>query len=56
MARAAIKDSFWGRMQTELLNRKCWKTPIELAHTIFDYLEIFHNRQPDIRPLGCALR
>jgi putative transposase len=41
---AAI-ESFWGRMQTELLNRKRWKTRIELANAIFDYLEIFHNRQ-----------
>nr|WP_064689773.1 IS3 family transposase [Rhodococcus qingshengii] len=35
----------WGRMQTELLNRKRWRTRIELANTIFEYLEIFHNRQ-----------
>jgi hypothetical protein len=27
---AAI-ESFWGRMQTELLNRKRWNTRIELA-------------------------
>jgi transposase InsO family protein len=31
-------------MQTELLNRKRWKTRIELANAIFEYLEIFHNR------------
>lgn len=31
--------------KTELLNRKRWKTRIELANAIFDYLEIFHNRQ-----------
>jgi putative transposase len=41
----AVIESFWGRMQTELLNRKRWKTRIELANAIFDYLEIFHNRQ-----------
>lgn len=41
----AMIESFWGRMQTELLNRKRWKTRIELANAIFDYLEIFHNRQ-----------
>jgi len=34
-----------GQSQTELLNRKRWKTRIELANAIFDYLEIFHNRQ-----------
>ena len=38
-------ESFWGRMQTEPLNRKRWRTRIELANAIFEYLEIFHNRQ-----------
>ncbi|WP_322857273.1 integrase core domain-containing protein [Mycobacterium shigaense] len=41
----AMIESFWGRMQTELLNRKCWKARIDLANAIFDYLGIFHNRQ-----------
>ena len=45
-------ESFWGRMQTELLNRKRWKTRIELANAIFDYLEIFHNRQRRHSALG----
>ena len=38
-------ELFWGRMQTELLNRKRWKTRVEVANAMFDYLEIFHNRQ-----------
>ena len=41
----AVIESFWGRMQTELLNRKRWRTRVELANEIFEYLEIFHNRQ-----------
>jgi putative transposase len=32
----AVIESFWGRMQTELLNRKSWKMRIELANAIFD--------------------
>jgi putative transposase len=32
-------------MQVELLDRKRWGTRIELANAIFEYLEIFHNRQ-----------
>lgn len=36
-------EAFWGRMQVELLNRKRWKTRIELATAIHDYIEIFHN-------------
>ena len=41
----AMMESFWGRMQVELLNRRKWRTRIELANAIFEYLEIFHNRQ-----------
>jgi putative transposase len=41
----AMIEAFWGRMQTELLNRQRWRTRLELANAIFDYLEIFHNRQ-----------
>jgi putative transposase len=32
-------------MQVELLDRKRWLTGVELANAIFEYLEIFHNRQ-----------
>ncbi len=48
----AVIESFWGRMQTELLNRQRWKTRIELANAIFEYLEIFHNRQRRHSSLG----
>jgi putative transposase len=41
----AVIESFWSRMQVELLNRKRWSTRVELASAIFEYLEIFHNRQ-----------
>jgi transposase InsO family protein len=39
-------------MQAELLNRKRWRARIELANAIFDYLEIFHNRQRRHSALG----
>lgn len=41
----ATMKSFWSSMQIELLNRKRWKTRLELANAIFDYIEIFYNRQ-----------
>ena len=41
----AMMESFWSSMQIELLNRKKWRTRIELANAIFDYIEIFYNRQ-----------
>jgi transposase InsO family protein len=41
----AVIESFWGRMQTELLNRQRWDTRVELANAIFEYIEGFHNRR-----------
>lgn len=41
----AMMESFWSSMQIELLNRKKWRTRIDLANAIFDYIEIFYNRQ-----------
>ena len=38
-------ESFWSRTQIELLNCKRWRPRVELANAIFEYLEIFHNRQ-----------
>jgi putative transposase len=43
-------------MQTELLNRQRWRTRIELANAIFEYLEIFHNRQRRHSSLGMLTR
>jgi putative transposase len=48
----AVIESFWGRMQTELLDRQRWTTRVELANAIFEYLEIFHNRQRRHSALG----
>jgi putative transposase len=41
----AMMESFWGSMQIELLNRQRWKTRVELANAMFEYIEIFYNRQ-----------
>ena len=48
----AVIESFWGRMQVELLNRRRWNTRLELANAIFEYLEIFHNRKRRHSSLG----
>jgi putative transposase len=45
-------ESFWSRMQVELLDRRRWKTRLELANAIFEYLEIWHNRQRRHSRLG----
>lgn len=48
----AVIESFWSRMQVELLNRQRWRTRLELANAMFDYLEIFHNRRRRHSALG----
>ena len=45
-------ESFWSRMQGDLLDRQRWRTSIELANAIFDYLQIWHNRQRRHSALG----
>jgi len=45
-------EAFWGRMQTELLDRQRWHTRVELAGAIFEYLEVFHNRTRRHSSLG----
>ncbi|MFB9297776.1 IS3 family transposase [Kibdelosporangium philippinense] len=33
------------RLQAELLDRRLWRTRIELASAIFEYIEGFYNRR-----------
>jgi len=48
----AMMESFWSSMQIELLNRRRWKTRVELPNAILDDIEIFHNRQRRHSALG----
>jgi putative transposase len=48
----AMMESFWSSMQIELLNRRKWRTRLELANAMFEYIEIFHNRQRRHSQLG----
>lgn len=48
----AMMESFWARVQVELLNRRRWWTRMELSTALFEYLEIFHNRQRRHSALG----
>ena len=48
----AVVESFWGRMQTELLNRTKWRTRTELSTEIFDWIEVFYNRARRHSSLG----
>jgi transposase InsO family protein len=40
------------RGEVDLLNRNKWKTRVELANAIFEYIEIFHDRQRRHSALG----
>lgn len=46
----AMVEAFWARMQVELLNRQRWKTRVELATAIHDYIETWHNTTTPQRP------
>ncbi|MGW6791544.1 IS3 family transposase [Streptomyces chartreusis] len=48
----AMMESFWARVQVESLNRRRWRTRLELSTALFEYLEIFHNRQRRHYALG----
>ena len=48
----AMVEAFWGRMQVELLNRRRWKTRVELATAISDYIDQFHNTRRRQSALG----
>lgn len=45
-------EAFWSRLQVELLDRRRWRTRLELSNALFDYLEIWHNRQRRHSQLG----
>ena len=39
----APRETFWGTLQIELLNRKKWRTKIELSIAIAEWIEHFYN-------------
>ena len=41
----AVAESFFATLQTELLDRQSWSTRLELRSSIFEYIEVFYNRQ-----------
>jgi len=48
----AVIESFWSRVQVELLDRQSWKTRLQLSTAMSDYIEVFHNRQRRHSALG----
>ena len=48
----AVAESFFSTLQAELLDQKKWATRPELRLAIFDYTEVFYNRQRLYSTLG----
>lgn len=41
----AVAESFFATIKTELVHRQTWTGRIELRAAVFDYIEVFYNRQ-----------
>jgi len=41
----AVAESFFASLQVELLDQQPWQTRQQLTTAIFDYIEVFFNRQ-----------
>ena len=48
----AMIEAFWSRMQVELLDSRRWKTRVDLANAMFEYIEVFRNRRRRHSSLG----
>ena len=48
----AVAESFFATLKKELVNRRPWPQKAELRSEIFDYIEIFYNRQRRHSTLG----
>jgi len=48
----AVAESFFATLKKELIHRRTWPTKAELRTEIFDYIEVFYNRQRRHGKLG----
>jgi putative transposase len=48
----AVAESFFATIKKELIHRRTWPTKAELRTEVFDYIEIFYNRQRRHSTLG----
>ncbi len=50
----AVMESFWGTLKTELVNHEGYETREQAKASIFEYVEVFYNRQRLHSSLGSA--
>ena len=48
----AVAESFFATLKKELINRRAWPSKAELRTEVFDYIEVFYNRQRRHSTLG----
>jgi putative transposase len=48
----AVAESFFATLKKELVNRHTWPTRSELGAAVFEYLEVFYNRERRHSTLG----
>jgi putative transposase len=48
----AVAESFFATIKKELIHRRAWPTKNELRTEVFDYIEVFYNRQRRHSTLG----
>jgi putative transposase len=48
----AVAESFFATLKKELINRRTWPTKAELRTEVFDYVEVFYNRERRHSTLG----
>jgi len=41
----AVAESFFGTLKAELVEGRIWRTRAEAAQAIFEWIEVFYNRQ-----------
>ena len=41
----AVAESFFATLKKELVHRRSWPTKDELRSEVFDYIEVFYNRE-----------
>jgi transposase InsO family protein len=48
----AVAESFFATLKKELVNRRSWPTRRELEAAVFEYIEVFYNRERRHSTLG----
>jgi len=48
----AVAESFFATLKKELINRRSWPSKPELRTEVFDYIEVFYNRERRHSTLG----